>query len=98
MALSLATCSIALICDDDVQFVKGFEQIILAAYESHPEAALISFRIEDEWGKPYKDYPASSHKHSFRSILRVNSIETSIQLNKIQQKNENPSDCSIDLK
>lgn len=86
LALSLATCSIALICDDDVQFVKGFEQIILAAYESHPEAALISFRIEDEWGKPYKDYPASSHKHSFRSILRVNSIETSIQLNKIQQK------------
>jgi GT2 family glycosyltransferase len=85
LALSLATCPIALICDDDVQFVKGFEQIILAAYERHPEAGLISFRIEDALGNSYKGYPASGHKHSFRSILRVNSIETSIQLNKIQQ-------------
>lgn len=81
-ALALASCPIALICDDDISFVKGFEESILTAYASHPEAALISFKIEDKEGRAYKDYLPRSQAHTFRSILRVNSIETSIQLAK----------------
>jgi GT2 family glycosyltransferase len=82
-AIEHATCPIALICDDDVQFLKGFEQDILAAYEEFPNAALISFKIQDESGLPYKTYLEANQSHSFRSIMRVNSIETSIQVNKL---------------
>lgn len=81
-AIAHSNCPIALICDDDISFVKGFEQDILKAYSLYPDAALISFKIEDKQGNPYKNYLSTSMPHTFRSILRVNSIETSIQLSK----------------
>lgn len=85
-ALANASCNLVLICDDDIQFVKGFEQLILDAYKKYDDAALISFQIKDEEGRPYKDYPKQSHEHTFRSILRVNSIETTFNLNNFSTK------------
>lgn len=81
-AWAAATCPIALICDDDIQFVQGFEQRILSAYEQYPDAALISYQIKDEKGRPYKDYNLDGGRHTFRSVLRVNSVELSVCLDK----------------
>lgn len=85
-AIANANCNLVLICDDDIQFVKGFEQKIINAYAKYEDAALISFKIKDDEGRPYKNYPQKSHQHNFRSILRVNSIETSFNLNKFGLK------------
>lgn len=81
-AWAAATCPIAIICDDDIQFVKGFEQQILSAYAQYPDAALISYQIKDEEGRPYKNYPPNGGPHTFRSILRVNSVEMSVRLDR----------------
>lgn len=85
-AWAAATCPIALICDDDIQFVKGFEHRILSAYAQYPDAALISYQINDEQGRPYKDYNLQSGPHTFRSVLRVNSVEMSVRLDKFSRR------------
>lgn len=85
-AITLATTKYALICDDDINFIKGFEQVILSAFEKYNNAALLSFKIEDENGEAYKTYPQQSFKHDFRSIMRVNSIEMALNLNCFENK------------
>lgn len=85
-ALEKATCNIALIADDDVKFVKGFEQKIINAYEKYPDAALISFRIETDEGILYKNYSQVAMKHNLISAARVSSIEISLNLNLLENR------------
>ena len=45
-ALHRATADICLLSDDDVEFVEGYEQIILDAFERYPKADLILFNMQ----------------------------------------------------
>lgn len=45
MAIRNATADICLICDDDEQFVDGYEQAILSAYSRLPQADVIIFKM-----------------------------------------------------
>ncbi|MFD0931050.1 glycosyltransferase family 2 protein [Psychroflexus salinarum] len=57
LAIENSIGDILVIADDDIEYLPGFEQIILKAYETYPEASLISFQFLDEHKKFTKFYP-----------------------------------------
>lgn len=45
MAIFKARADVCLVCDDDEQFVDGYEKSILAAYEENPQADVVIFKM-----------------------------------------------------
>jgi glycosyltransferase involved in cell wall biosynthesis len=73
LAIENATGDILVIADDDIEYLPGFDKTILKAYETYPEASLISFQFLDEKGKLAKLYPRytgyiSSNKRPLSSV------------------------------
>ncbi len=73
LAIQNALGEICLIADDDVQYVKNFESIILDAYVNKPDAIVQTFEMTNPEGKLYRDYP-NVEKHTQKSIKSVNSV------------------------
>ena len=48
MAIQNATGDICLLCDDDEQFVDGYEEIILETFRNTPDADVIAFNIRNK--------------------------------------------------
>ena len=85
-AMEKASGNIALIADDDVQFIKGFEKIILDAYQQKNDSYIITFQAMNTQGKPFKNYAKNSFRHNWRSVLKVSSIEITINLTRIEHR------------
>lgn len=65
LAIKHATAEVCLMADDDIIYLPNLKQHIEAAYQNHPEAAMISFQAIDETQKLYTDYfPAGIHNKS----------------------------------
>lgn len=47
-AVTWSTADICMLADDDVRFIKGFEQTIVDGYKQYPDADVIAFYVEDE--------------------------------------------------
>jgi glycosyltransferase involved in cell wall biosynthesis len=56
LALINATGKIVLIADDDEVFKKGYDTLIINAYNDFPKAAVISFQVENSEGVLYRKY------------------------------------------
>lgn len=80
LAIENAQGDILLIADDDIQYLPDFEKTIFKAYQTYPEASLISFQFLNENKKIVKLYPKnegylkSTKKHltSFEMTFRSN--------------------------
>lgn len=86
LGIKNAVAKIVLIADDDVEFVEGFEKVIVDEFEINKNAHLISFnniRIGEE--KP-RNNSKTGYKHNFRTIKKVCSIEIAFRLNTIIKK------------
>ncbi len=66
-ALRHAIGDIAIIADDDVQYVEGFQAIILAAYKEHPKAAAITFQAQGAERFEHE------FEHTWRTVGQVSS-------------------------
>lgn len=84
-ALEQASGEVCVVCDDDVDFTVDFQTTIAKAYESLPDADLISFQIITPEGKPYKPYKNKIFLHNKLSILRVSSIEITFKRKSIEK-------------
>lgn len=70
---------ILILADDDEIFEPDFIETIVAAYEQFPDAAVISFQIENENRKLFKKYPKKSQKFlQPLTLFSVMSIEITI--------------------
>ena len=76
-ALAAARDGITLIADDDLEYVSGFDRIILNAFDTHPEADIITFDTKER----------SSQKgvcaHTLRSIASVSSVTIAFRRERI---------------
>ncbi|MCR4738991.1 MAG: glycosyltransferase family 2 protein [Lachnospiraceae bacterium] len=82
LALKNASSDICILCDNDVVYEKGYEKIILNAYERHRDADLIVFFIKrKERGTPVfkKD-----RRMSYLSVLKIFSPEISFKRKSIE--------------
>ncbi len=48
MAIDRSQADICIFCDNDVEYLEGYEQLILQEYERHPEYDMIVFHVESE--------------------------------------------------
>ena len=86
-ALSHAEGDICLISDDDLEYKKDIESIILKRYEEYPEADIITFQMETPDGKPMKKYKTKPFWHTKRTIMRVSSVEITFRRSAIEEVN-----------
>lgn len=57
LAIENAKGDILLIADDDIEYLPDFEKTIFKAYQTYPDASLISFQYINEYKKFGKLYP-----------------------------------------
>lgn len=73
MAIRNAQADICILCDNDVEYVDGYEQMILSAFEENPDADLIVFYIRRK-EKPQPNYP-EKRRMNFLSVMKIFSPE-----------------------
>ncbi|MFT4244723.1 MAG: glycosyltransferase family 2 protein [Candidatus Woesearchaeota archaeon] len=74
-ALKYATGDICVICDDDLNYVKGFNETILRAYEKNKNADIITFNAINEKGTLHSKFSKKKRvfKHTNITILSITS-------------------------
>lgn len=86
-AIENCQADIALIADDDVEFIPGFSQKIYDAFAEFPNADIITFRVRTPEGLPYKNsYLEHSFQHGRTSIYKISSVEVAFRPEKIMLK------------
>lgn len=86
MAIRKAIGDICLIADDDVVYKENVDSIILQGYKQYPDAAVITFQLEDTKGVLYRKYPTIA-LHNKHSIHSVNSVVISFNRKTIMDHN-----------
>jgi glycosyltransferase involved in cell wall biosynthesis len=76
---------ICLISDDDVEFSSALYENITHAYQTYPDADIITFQIETPEGEPFKQYSSKSYLHTKKTLMRVASIEITFHADKIHK-------------
>ncbi len=84
MALENASADICILCDNDVCYVKGYERMILSAYEKHQDADVIVFYIERK-EKPVPNFK-NEKRMGYYSVLKIFSPEISFRRKSIRDK------------
>ena len=75
MAVEKATADICLLCDDDEEFVPGYEAKILDAYESLPQADVVIFKMTN---RP-ASFPDRVMRLRFPRTMKVSSWQISFR-------------------
>lgn len=81
MAIRTAGTNVAddvfILCDNDVEYVEGYEEIILNAYKAHPDADVLVFFIK----RPERSVPVFScdKRMNYLSVLKIFSPEISFR-------------------
>lgn len=70
LAISRATSDICLMADDDIVYQPNLKSILVEAYLTHPDAAMISFEAIDENRQKYADYPPAG-RHTKASLRKI---------------------------
>ena len=81
MAIRNAADDICVLCDNDVEYVEGYEALIEKAYQDYPDADLIVFYIKRP-EKPVPNYPTARRMNYF-SVLKIFSPEISFKRSSI---------------
>ena len=81
-AIDNSSSDICIFCDNDVEYHKNYEQLILKEYEKHPEYDIIVFHIESKV-HPFPCY-SSPRRLSYLTSGRIFSPEISFKRNSIK--------------
>ncbi len=82
LAIKHATASVAIISDDDEEFIPNLEELVLKAYQELPEADIIVFDVHGR-DRKFGDSPKRLKK---LDTLKVCSVRLSFRLDKVQNK------------
>ena len=83
MAITHALGDICLLCDDDELFVPNYEQLILAAFESLPQADIIAFEVTNK----ITNLEKRIQKINYFSSLRLSSVQLAFRRQSIVKNN-----------
>ncbi|MCT7492529.1 glycosyltransferase [Aliarcobacter cryaerophilus] len=87
-AIEFCNSDIALISDDDVEYIENLEEIIVKAFEENPSIDIITFQIKTPDGGLFKtNYQDFEFIHNMKSIMKVSSIEIAFKTNSIKKSN-----------
>ncbi|PQB04844.1 hypothetical protein BST85_08010 [Aureitalea marina] len=78
MAIAHAQSDICLVADDDVVYEPELDAIIHQAFEHYSDAAVITFKMNNSDGTPYRSYPDVT-AHNVASADTVNGVVISFR-------------------
>ena len=81
MAISKSDAEICMLCDNDVVYVDGYDEIIIKAFEERPDADIIVFYIKRK-EKPVPNY-SNERIMDYFSVLKIFSPEIAFRKNRI---------------
>ena len=85
-AIKLCQTKYAVLADDDLVYQDDFLEIIYNAYQTYPDATLISFQLLKSKDRFYKKYPDESIQLKSRgNPFMLSSSEISINVEKVKQ-------------
>lgn len=84
-AIKLAEADICLVSDDDLEYKKNIEAIILDAFLKNDDADIITFQVETPDGNMYKKYRPTPFWHRRKSIMSVSSVEIAFKMASVQR-------------
>lgn len=85
-AIELCKTKYALLADDDLVYQKDFIKTVQAAFQSYPEATLISFKLLKSADQFYKKYPHENIELQLRgNPIMLSSCEITINVEKVKQ-------------
>lgn len=88
LALKNAIGDICLIADDDVEYIKEFQDIIKHTYQCNAKVSIVTFKIDTYTGKSYKTYPKGSKElFSRKDIKPTSSIEITFKREDVIKNN-----------
>jgi len=82
MAIEHSQADICIFCDNDVEYLNGYEDLILEEYQKHPEYDMIIFHVESVIN-PVPCYP-SPRKISYLTSGKIISYEISFKRDNIR--------------
>lgn len=82
MAVRNATADICILCDNDVEYVDGYEELILKEFREHPEADVIVYYVRRK-EKPEPNY-LTKRWMGYLSVLKIFSPEIAFRRKSVQ--------------
>lgn len=82
MAIDAADAEVCIICDNDVVYEDGYEEMILNEFEKRPDADIIVFYIKRK-EKPQPNYP-TERRMDYLSVLKIFSPEIAFRRESIK--------------
>ena len=86
IAIKNAANTYCLFADDDIIYKHNFYEIIMTEFSNYPKADIITFRMEDKQGNPFKNY-TDIRNHNKKSLRDVNSVVIAFKKDSIVKKN-----------
>jgi glycosyltransferase involved in cell wall biosynthesis len=86
MALRNANGKMCLLSDDDLEYLSGYEEIILSQFKKYPDADIIAFQVEGIERK-FKDYYPNPRKINYLTSMSISSVEIAFRLDSIKKRN-----------
>lgn len=87
IALMNSKADIALLADDDIEYNKNYEEIILNEFEKHPKADIIIFNLENR-DKERTRYTIKKWKRVRKhNCLRYGAVRIAFKTDRIKEKN-----------
>ncbi|BBE30230.1 hypothetical protein OSSY52_03710 [Tepiditoga spiralis] len=86
-AINNANCNLCILADDDIFYVKNYDEIIENQFSKNLDADVLTFQIKTPENKLYKNYIKKEMWHTKRTITKVSMIEIAFRRNRILEKN-----------
>lgn len=84
MAVENATSDICVLADDDLEYIKGYKDIILEQFKLYPDADIITFQVEGIERK-FKEYYNKPRKLNYLTSMKTSSVEIAFRLDSIKK-------------
>lgn len=82
-ALDMASSDICILCDNDVVYEDGYEELILNEFKKRPDADIIVFYIKRK-EKPVPNYD-TARRMNYLSVLKIFSPEIAFRRNSVKE-------------
>ncbi len=85
MLLDNAECDIAIIGDDDLIYLDGYDEKIKDAYEKHPDADIIAFSFTQSENEITRRQYSRQRKIGLTGISKIASVEISFKIESVRR-------------
>ncbi|UTW68390.1 hypothetical protein KHA80_12030 [Anaerobacillus sp. HL2] len=85
MGIDNASEDIGLLSDDDLEYLDGYEELIIDQFNKYPEADIITFQVEGIEAPFKEEYHSSPLKLNYLTSMKVASVEIAVRFDSLKK-------------